>query len=197
MAYLLAFPVADESITIWDAPSTPDLDLLRRTFEHIDAHPEQWHQGCWLHQDEECGTVACVAGWACLLAGDEVASDGLVLTPKGQRIPVDARAANLLGLTYEEAGALFSANNTRWRLHTIAQRIAQRAGLHWNMPAPERFRMPVPVPLPEMVVPYVLVSVDDPNVTWAYAEDGGAEPLRDSAWATAYTRLLDRELVSV
>lgn len=49
---------------------TPNTDLAYAVLDHIDAHPDAWDQRHWLRSaDNECGTVACFAGWACLLAG--------------------------------------------------------------------------------------------------------------------------------
>jgi hypothetical protein len=54
-----------------------------------------------------CGTSACIAGWACLLAGDKFVGIDHVMTPDGAYYEVPDRAAILLGLDEEEADLLF------------------------------------------------------------------------------------------
>lgn len=36
---------------------------------YVTEHPEQHDQSTWLAVDTPCGTVACLAGWTCLLNG--------------------------------------------------------------------------------------------------------------------------------
>jgi len=86
--------------------------LLRKTLEHVTAHPEEWDQGRWL---SDCGTRGCMAGHACLLSGARVVS----ATAYEVQIPgstvshsVPYAARRLLGLTLKQANALFEANNT-------------------------------------------------------------------------------------
>lgn len=40
--------------------------LLIKTIKHIIKHPETWRQSSWI---SDCGTFACVAGWAAQLGG--------------------------------------------------------------------------------------------------------------------------------
>jgi hypothetical protein len=54
--------------------TAPNAELAYRVLDHIDAHPEQWRQERWLHKTS-CGTVACFAGWAVVLAGGGVQID--------------------------------------------------------------------------------------------------------------------------
>src|SRR6478609_6380573 len=55
----------------------PNLPLLRKVLEHIDAHPEEWHQSVWAMETSasECGTAFCVAGHTVVMAGGELLWD--------------------------------------------------------------------------------------------------------------------------
>lgn len=48
----------------------PNAELAYRVLDHIDAHPKLWRQSVYIGPSE-CGTVACFAGWACMLSGEE------------------------------------------------------------------------------------------------------------------------------
>ena len=76
-----------------------NIELLQQTMQHILDHPEQHDQTIWMN---ECRTVACFAGWTCLLSGQ--VSSYWVFIPN--------RAIDLLGLTEDEANILFSERNT-------------------------------------------------------------------------------------
>lgn len=52
-------------------PNTP---LAYLVLDHIDAHPDSWDQADWGRKND-CGTRACFAGWAVLLAGGEAQAD--------------------------------------------------------------------------------------------------------------------------
>jgi hypothetical protein len=54
--------------------TTPNAELAYKVLDHIDAHPEQWDQKAWL-KGTDCGTAACFAGWAVVLAGHDVTFD--------------------------------------------------------------------------------------------------------------------------
>jgi hypothetical protein len=57
-------------------PVTINVDLLRRTLEHIEQNPEQWAQHAWVsHRHRGCGTAYCFAGWATVLSGAQLAWD--------------------------------------------------------------------------------------------------------------------------
>lgn len=95
----------------------------RELRDHLVAHAEMVNMGVWIVQDAatpECGTVACAAGWTCLLAGDRpwmpvTAADGRLMSystvlPHGGGLgmmSVGERARELLGLTYWQAEQLF------------------------------------------------------------------------------------------
>lgn len=97
---------------------------------HIMDHPETHLQGVWT-TEIQCGTAACMAGWTCLLSGYEIAEYANLPVPMGwggahglvpsysrvtkdggSAVPVRSTAANLLGLTPDEAETLFSGANT-------------------------------------------------------------------------------------
>ena len=101
--------------------TTPNVPLLRKTLEHIEAHPEQWNQEFW-----RCGTGMCFAGTACDLDGGEWMADGSahLARREGEQFQPDEwapgreviharfRARTVLGLTRHQAAALFCADNT-------------------------------------------------------------------------------------
>ncbi len=96
----------------------PNAELAYRVLDHIDANPDSWDQGLWLKRTD-CGTAGCFAGWACMLAGDEPSFrfiDSLrtdFVEVDGDRVYVEDRAADRLGITPELADALFHPANTR------------------------------------------------------------------------------------
>lgn len=114
---------------------TPNLPLLRKILDHIDAHPEEHDQETW---ESACGTTRCVAGWALHFDGQKVRADG----------SIPRRAREVLGLTVSESEALFfdtctpsafdlaveSDDDQTWRsaqraaVQIVAERIAARAG---------------------------------------------------------------------
>ena len=114
----------------------PNLPLLRKVLEHIDAHPKEWRQDSWATRTSAsaCGTAFCLAGHAVVLAGGElhwdkelgVASE--VTMPDGSTMSIQKAAADLLGLTSYEALHLFYAKNNRHAVQFLAEAIADRAG---------------------------------------------------------------------
>lgn len=129
----------------------PNVELLDRTLQYIEDHPEEWNQGEWV-----CNTAACFAGNALLLQGlrriwVDVAAlgetcdcgcrdglpevDGKVLAsgnqlqvPKtGEEVRISDTAQCALGLTDEEAFNLFSAGNSMAGLKSNVAKIKRRA----------------------------------------------------------------------
>lgn len=112
----------------------PNAALAYRVLDHIDAHPEQWNQGLYIGK-AECGTVACFAGWTCLLSGETPSyfGDGQTetswLTFNGDQIPVADRAEQLLGvdryIELGEGGAddLFGGGNSREDLGELVEEL--------------------------------------------------------------------------
>lgn len=112
----------------------PNLPLLRKVLDLIDANPEQWDQDAFEYPAEcvradramvaagKCGTTRCVAGWVDFLTLGKVSHD----TDNAQRE---------LGLTADETEALFFATADhdhgepqRRAVQAVCERIAARAG---------------------------------------------------------------------
>lgn len=101
-----------------------NLELFDRIKAHLRAHPEQLDMDCWAQTlGPDCGTVACIAGWACLLEdlvrpGESVHSRPNA-TPKGWALAdrhaiccgVQDLGGAALGLTASEANNLFFVLN--------------------------------------------------------------------------------------
>lgn len=81
-------------------------ELADRIIEQIETHPEQWDQDVWRITKPECGTVCCVAGWACELS--DMWPNAVIATSFG----VSQTARHLLGLTSAQAGKLFLFTTT-------------------------------------------------------------------------------------
>ncbi|MEV4093849.1 hypothetical protein [Streptosporangium saharense] len=121
-----------EALTAWAARHDPtpggpavtiNTDLLRRTLEQIENHPETWCQA-----DYRCGSGMCFAGWTCQLAGGTWAADSeaplgecLIAEPDEEEtfthddlllISAHTRARRLLGLDEQQADELFYGRNT-------------------------------------------------------------------------------------
>jgi hypothetical protein len=99
--------------------------LAYAALDHIDAHPEQWEQDVWIDK-ADCGTIACFAGWVCLLSGEKPGMELRI----GKSVP--ERAAELLGASrylYEVTGELgdhrdlFAGANTREQLGEYVEEI--------------------------------------------------------------------------
>lgn len=98
-------------------------DLMLKVADHIEAHPEQYNQEVWVkskfrqtftvdgmkgYDAADCGTQACIAGWACFLAEpDQVAAAKAAADPQFGLIAETARA--LLDLAEPEAEWLFES----------------------------------------------------------------------------------------
>lgn len=109
----------------------PNIPLLRKTLEHITAHPEEWDQETWATQTP-CGTTACLAGWAVTFAGHELVWDEedpgdrfcdcencLAEGPRASQCIVDGyprsihnAATHALGLTLSQSNTLFYGGNS-------------------------------------------------------------------------------------
>jgi hypothetical protein len=89
--------------------------MLDAVLGYIEAHPEQHNQSLYGIQNE-CGTTACVAGHAVLMAGDEVEwynhedkNQRIMMSVKhdGQWMPVFEAARSVLDLSSQQAIELF------------------------------------------------------------------------------------------
>lgn len=56
--------------------TTVNKELLKRTLQHIETHPDEWAQERWVTKTD-CGTSYCFAGWALTLAGVPIHSSQL------------------------------------------------------------------------------------------------------------------------
>lgn len=82
-----------------------NVGLIRRVMIQIKVHPEMWDQG----QYGSCGTAHCFAGWALVLnRGEEWMNSQ-------ERLSLGAFdvAEDDLGLTFEQAWALFESSATK------------------------------------------------------------------------------------
>jgi hypothetical protein len=100
---------------------------LEQVMRFITAYPQLHDQETWLTTDTPCGTVACLAGWTCLLNGyepavtdwDVVEDDGScslitvrkVDDPLGRLYNVPDLASEILELKNSEI-VLFAASQT-------------------------------------------------------------------------------------
>jgi hypothetical protein len=92
--------------------------LLRKTLEHIEAHPEEHDQGTW-GLETQCGTTMCFAGQAVVLDGLSPIWTNLIQGPADERQMISVvmkdgtlhsvydGAQRILGLSNGEAEALF------------------------------------------------------------------------------------------
>jgi|GEM_PF-3357940 hypothetical protein len=127
---------------------TPNAELAYRVLDHIDAHPEQHDQGTWIKVGTDCGTVACFAGWTCLLAGDTPAIPLITIHNEVSRVTVvedgnedhahdrsvKYRAAELLGLYSGEWRQLFYVGSRAALGRVVAEIFGPRPGEHVNCP---------------------------------------------------------------
>jgi hypothetical protein len=123
-------------------------ELLERTMQFLIDHPELHKQEHWISKNE-CGTVGCFFGWACLLSGRlfkelPVGSETCHVwkadnSTEGQRVNVSDEAQRLLGLTHGEAYDLSRGTNTREMLQLMVKDLVNGDELH----APTYYRKAV------------------------------------------------------
>lgn len=126
----------------------PNLPLLRKVLDHIDAHPNEWYQSEWGIRTDSypltfidgnapaCGTAFCIAGHAAVMSGatpvwGEEGNLSYIRPPGGGFADVQEFARKALGLTHDEASSLdglFAAENDRDEIQRHAEAIAARAG---------------------------------------------------------------------
>lgn len=127
--------MADLAPTTLDTLPQPNLPLLRKVLDHVDAHPKDWDQAFWgggqtAGEVAKCGTSMCLSGWAQYLSGAD-------------RIGFGTSGEQVLGLTDDEAEDLFvntldgremrvvadcPSLSIRERVQRVAEAIAARAG---------------------------------------------------------------------
>jgi hypothetical protein len=125
-----------------------NVELLTQVRDLIQAEPAKLDMASWgcvkevedLGYSEtvkvDCGTTACIAGWAVQLAGDKFLVRGFNPSPEGGYFVSDSvakngrvcniedRAQKLLGLTYDEANQLFINTPNEDALDVLNQLIA-------------------------------------------------------------------------
>lgn len=127
------------SMNIDTRPRCVDSALLRKTLEHITAHPHQWDQEVWVRRrteedakflafayrapETECGTAYCLAGYVALADGriDTGSLDpGQTWSITKDGVPIDVYARDRLGLTLVQADRLFNSLNDLYSLWGLA-----------------------------------------------------------------------------
>lgn len=115
----------------------PNTELLKRTLNHIEAHPEEWDQEYWARRTL-CGTSYCFAGTAVVLSGlplawrdvdaddygvdaDELAHNVIDEGEVGDSIATAAR--DLLELTADQADRLFYPGNSIEKLRDLVAEL--------------------------------------------------------------------------
>lgn len=103
--------------------------LLRKTLEHITAHPEEHAQGLWAKRTA-CGTACCVAGWAVQFTGHDLLFDlngdaEHVVTADGDVVSISEIAEQELGLTERQSEKLFCGGNSVAILYTLANKFTE------------------------------------------------------------------------
>lgn len=103
-----------------------NVPLLRKTLEHIEAHPEEHNQRVWAVRTS-CGTAACLAGWVVQLAGRDLDWVDGVCGPFATHVQVDEETVSIramammeLGLDGTRANILFDSDNSRAQLWGLA-----------------------------------------------------------------------------
>jgi hypothetical protein len=108
---------------------------LLAQLRHLTIHPEKWNQETWVQEVEDgteeppsaCDTFGCLAGNTVLASGKELLWENysgrwMAYGVKGEGSISDT-ARVLLGLTHQQASALFSPNNREVDLWRIAREI--------------------------------------------------------------------------
>lgn len=85
----------------------PNIELIDQVMRQIKAEPERWNQDFWVNYHGPRGTSRhCFGGWAIVLAGLKFEGDDYDVRG-GDPWPI---ARELLGLTEDEASALFTTS---------------------------------------------------------------------------------------
>jgi hypothetical protein len=109
-----------------------DIAKLDAVLKYIEDKPEEWNQGSWGHRNA-CGTAGCIAfhvgrhdgaemAWVDWTESNEVY---FALDFIGGQEPWDY-ARTSLGLTGEQAGALFSGGNTMADMRAMRDVLAAK-----------------------------------------------------------------------
>lgn len=94
----------------------PDIELMERTLQYIKDHPEKHDQ--WLYVGgDDCESAMCFAGWAVFLSGR-------VTFQQWRNSNWVDTAAEVLGISHEEALVLFQPHNTLNQLEHMVKDVA-------------------------------------------------------------------------
>lgn len=105
------------------------LQLRQLVLDQITTYPESHDQGDWHYATEECGTVACVSGWAQLLVDGQVQPTWLLRDGVQE---TEVRGAELLGLsTYDAARLFYTCTNDQAKL--ALKYLANGEPVDWNV----------------------------------------------------------------
>lgn len=103
--------------------------LCQLVLDQVVTYPESHDQGDWHYATEECGTVACVSGWAQLLADGQVLPTWLVRDGVQE---TELRGAELLGLsTYDAVRLFYGCTNDQAKL--ALKYLANGEQVDWNV----------------------------------------------------------------
>lgn len=102
-------------------------ELIKRVYDHVTTHPELHDQEIWGEQ-KACGTTACIAGHAVMLAGctPKWRQTGFGLQMSGvegydDAVFVGDVAQQLMGLSESEAERLFYYTDESEAIDTLAE----------------------------------------------------------------------------
>src|SRR5487761_14958 len=99
-----------------------DAARIQADLDHITTHPEEHDQSIWARKTG-CGTACCMAGTAVIRAGIKLRWNGIEASYTEHGVPISTAAANLYGLSDEQATQLFGGGNTLSDLWRIAGEI--------------------------------------------------------------------------
>jgi hypothetical protein len=108
-----------------------NVELLEKVMTFIKDHPDRHNQAVWA---TECGTSACFAGWTILLSGGqyerlrEYGNYGFTLN--GELVSPEERAAEMLGISREDAAAMFLYTYTREALELEVKDLINHGKLY-------------------------------------------------------------------
>lgn len=116
---------------------TVEVDRLKRALLHVTAYPEEWNQEHWAYalvtpNGDVCQTACCLAGRVLANEGYKFVWEGFEARPSyvtafharnGDKVNIEQRATELLGLTYNDAGGLFDPGNSLDELWQIAREL--------------------------------------------------------------------------
>jgi len=114
---------------------------LDRVMTFIKDNPEKHNQSVW---SNDCGTAACLAGWACLLNGATVDKSrfyggfsyvgGPIIDSGGRKNIIKNAAIDILELDGWDADVLFEASNTVADLELMVKDLSNGDSLrdHWK-----------------------------------------------------------------